>query len=412
MSELSNPAGTQLLAASATEPPTRRTLMTWSVLAGVAVGNLYWSQPMLDRIAKDLDVALADAGLLVTAVQLGYAIGILLVVPLGDVRDRRDLIVPAAIVSAIALFASAFAGEFAVLLAASFAAGVGAVSTQLLTTLAVARGPADERGRVVGVMLAGILGGIVTARVLGGWGATLVGWRGVFAVAGVLNVGLAICARRLIPAEPTATPVPYRRLLASTVGLLARPRLRHQVATAATTFGCCSLAWTAVTFQLSEEPYEYTPARIGVLGLVGLLGIATAALAGRWHDRGRGAAVTGVAWVALFSSFVPGASGVGTPLAVVVGALLLMDMSTQVNSAVTQARMLDAVPATLTSRANTLLVVGIFVGGAAGSAAASIAWRHGGIEASSLVGASGAVLGLCLWLRMRGQRLGAEEPSE
>ncbi|MEU0600690.1 MFS transporter, partial [Streptomyces sp. NPDC006393] len=266
---------------------TRSLTLLFASAGGLAVGNLYWAQPLLDFIAHDLHASPARAGWLVTATQIGYAGGIALIVPLGDVLNRRRLIPVITLCSAVALAACAAAPSFWALTAVITLLGMTTVSGQLLTPLAGDLASAARRGAVVGTVVSGLLTGILVSRTISGLVAEYAGWRTIFAAAAVLAVLFAVLLYRAIPPLEPKTRMPYPALIAS-VGRVARrePAVRWTLALGATGFAMFTMFWTALTFLLSGAPFSYPVSVIGLFGLAGLAGALAAQRAGRLHDRG------------------------------------------------------------------------------------------------------------------------------
>src|SRR3982751_3406233 len=203
---------------------TPRLTLLFAVAGGAAVGNLYWAQPLLDLIAEDLHASPATAGWLITATQVGYASGILLLVPLGDVVDRRRLIPIMMLCAAAALTACALAPSMGVLLVASTALGLTTVSGQILTPLAGDLADDSHRGRVVGTVVSGILIGILVSRTISGLVADAAGWRAIYVVAAVAAVLFAILLHRVIPPLAPKARLAYPKLIASVAAVVARER--------------------------------------------------------------------------------------------------------------------------------------------------------------------------------------------
>ena len=265
----------------------------FAVAAGAAVGNLYWAQPLLDLIAGDLGTSAAHAGWLVTTTQLGYALGILLVVPLGDVTNRRRLVPLALLAAAVALGLCAVAPSFGFLVAALGLVGLVTVGGQLLTPLAGDLATDADRGAVVGTVVSGILSGILLSRTVSGFVADAFGWRSIYIGAAVLDVVLAVLLYRAIPDLEPKARVRYPALIASVFTVIRRERIvRWTLVLAGIGFALFTMFWTALTFLLSGPPFSYPVSVIGLFGLVGLAapsrpsgpGACTTG-AGRWPPR-------------------------------------------------------------------------------------------------------------------------------
>src|SRR3954451_5861975 len=258
-----------------------------ALVGGFAVGNLYWAQPLPGVISGDFGVSTGTAATLVTVTQIGYAIGIVLLVPLGDVVNRRRLIPLMLVLSAVALLACAAAPTFTTLLVAIALLGVTTIAGQVVVPLAGDLADDASRGRVVGTVMTGFLAGTIVSRTLSGLEAQLAGWRAIYVVAAVVMLGLTILAYRKIPALPAPARMRFPALLASVGGVVRRHRLvRWNLVLSALQFGLCMMFWTALTFLLSESPFDYSPLTIGMLGLFGLAGAVAAQHIGKLHDRG------------------------------------------------------------------------------------------------------------------------------
>jgi predicted MFS family arabinose efflux permease len=375
---------------------TRGLTILFAVAAGAAVGNLYWAQPLLALIARDLHASTATAGWLVTVTQIGYAAGILLIVPLGDVRDRRRLVPVMLLCSAVALTVCALAPSIGVLLAALAALGVTTVSGQILTPLAGDLADDAHRGRVVGTVAAGILTGILASRTISGLVAGAAGWRTVFAVAAVAMVVLAVVLARVIPPLVPKTRMAYPALIASVGAVVLRERtVRWTLVLGAFGFAAFTMFWTSLTFLLSAPPFDYPVAVIGLFGLAGLAGAVAAQRAGRLHDGGWSLPATGAAWGVVLLSFVA-AVFAGRSVALILVVVVVLDVALQALGILNQLRVF-AVSHRARSRLNTAYVTSNFIGGAIGSAAAAVLWSTGGWTAVTIAGVVLSCLALAVW---------------
>jgi predicted MFS family arabinose efflux permease len=388
----------QEIASSSPTPASldRRLVLLLAVACGAAVANNYYAQPLLDVIAHDLGVSAGAAGLLVTGAQVGYGAGLILLVPLGDVLDRRRLVTRLLVLTAAGLAVAAAAPSFAVLAAAIAVVGLTSVVAQVLVPLAGTLAPEHERGQVVGNVMSGVLLGILLARTVSGLIADAGGWRLVYGIgAGLMLVLTAVLARTL-PSAPRATGLSYGALLRS-VGALVRdePILRRRMAYGALGMASFSVLWTAVAFLLSGPPYHYGEATIGLFGLAGLVGAGAAQGAGRLTDRGRAHAATGAFLLAIAVAW--GLLALGrTSLAALIAGVVLLDLGIQGQHIVNQS-MVYGLRSEARSRVNTAYMACNFFFGAIGSAGASVAWSAGGWGAVSTLGIGLAVAGLALW---------------
>src|SRR6201985_2693490 len=271
----------------------RGLLLLLAPACGTAAANLYYAQPLLHTLAGAFGVSNGTAGLLITISQLGYVVGLMLLVPLGDLHERRNLIRATMLGTAAALALAALAPAFAVLGAALAVVGVTSVVAQIVVPMSSSLSAEHERGSVVGTVMSGLLIGILLARTVSGLIAAAFGWRVVYWFAAAAMVTLAATLRRALPRVPPTTDLSYRGLLRS-VGQLVReePVLRQRMMVGALTFGCFSTLWTSLAFLLSGSPYHYGHAVIGLFGLVGVVGAWAAWGAGRIADRGHNARTT------------------------------------------------------------------------------------------------------------------------
>lgn len=375
---------------------TRALTLLFAVAGGAAVGNLYWAQPLLEEIARSFGVSVGAAGLLVTVTQIGYAVGIFLVVPLGDVLNRRRLIPLVLVASSVALFAAAAAPGFGLLLGSLVLVGLTTVAGQLLIPLAGDLAEPAERGRVVGTVVSGVLIGILVSRTVSGLVADAFGWRAIYVLAGVIALVFAGVLGRLLPVLPARAAIAYGTLLGSVFVAVRRHRaVPVTLMISAAGFSVFTLFWTGITFLLSTEPYGYSVTQIGLVGLVGLAGAIAAQRAGRLHDRGWSVPVTGAAIAVTIGSLVLAAVGQRS-IVVVLIAVLILDIAIQAMNVLNQSRMFAVDPAAR-SRLNTAFVTVNFIGGAIGSALASVLYDLGGWTAVMVGGSAVLAAALVVW---------------
>jgi predicted MFS family arabinose efflux permease len=373
-----------------------RLVLMLAFACGATVANLYYAQPLLDTIAKSLGTTEATAGLLVTASQLGYAAGLLLIVPLGDLLERRGLITRLLLVCAAAMVLAAAAPSVAVLGLGIAVVGVTSVVAQVLVPFAGDLASDDERGRVVGTVMSGLLIGILAARTVSGLIAEVAGWRTVFAFGAALMVALTVALHHALPVVAPKVTTPYRSLLRSVATLVRHePLLRLRMTYGALGMATFSVLWTSLTFLLSQEPYAYSDAVIGLFGIAGLAGASAALGGGRLFDRGWGSWATGGAWLAVVIGWVLCDLG-GTSLIALIAGLVILDAGVQLQHIVNQSTIYALVPEAR-SRLTTAYMTGNFLAGALGSAAAAVVWSADGWEGVSLLGGGLAVAALLLW---------------
>src|ERR1700759_4249552 len=250
---------------------TRGLVLLLATVCGTAAANLYYAQPLLHTLGRTFGVSNATAGLLITISQLGYVLGLALLVPLGDLHARRGLISATMLVTALALVVSATAPAFAVLGSALAVVGLTSVVAQIVVPMSSSLSAEHERGSVVGTVMSGLLIGILLARTISGLIAAAMGWRTVFWFAAAAMVLLAAILRRALPRVPPTTDLSYGGLMRSIVSLIREePILRQRMMVGALAFGCFSTLWTSLAFLLSGPPYNYGNGVIGLFGLVGV----------------------------------------------------------------------------------------------------------------------------------------------
>ena len=371
-------------------------MLLLAVATGAAAANLYYAQPLLDTIADGLGTSAGLAGLVLTASQIGYAAGLLLIVPLGDLVERRALVVRMLLACAAGLAVCAAAPSFGVLALGIAVVGVTSVVAQVLVPFAGDLAAEEERGKVVGTIMSGLLIGILLARTLSGFVAELAGWRAVYLLAAVAMVALSAALRRALPLIAARGGTPYPALLRSIATLVAEePVLRRRMTYGMLGMTSFTLVWTALTFLLSGPAYGYSEGTIGLFGLVGLVGALAAQGAGRLSDRDLGSAATAGFWLLVLAGWLLCDLG-GSSLAALLAGLVVLDAGVQ-GQHITNQSTIYALRPDARSRVTTAYIAGNFLAAAVGSALASALWGAGGWEAISAVGIGSGVLALALW---------------
>ena len=370
----------------------------FAVAAGLAVGNLYWAQPLLAQITGEFGVPVAQGGMLVTATQIGYALGILLIVPLGDVVPRRKLITVVMLASVVALAASAAAPGFAVLALFLSLLGLTTVSGQIIVPLSGDLAAPDQRGRVVGIVGAGISIGILVARTVSGFAADAVGWRLVYVGAAVVNLVLALIINRALPPLPERPRISYPALLADVFrSLRTTPTLLRVMAISGISFGIVfNILWTSMTFLLAGEPFWYSTSQIGLVSLAGVAGAVASMRMGRLADGPKRVLWLGVCILACAAAMFAGIFS-GTSIVALVVVAAVFSVACQGVSILCQTRLFTLAPEKR-SRLNTCFVVGNFLCGSVGSALASALWNAGGWHAVMIGATVASVLSFGVWL--------------
>ncbi len=384
----------------------RRLVLLLAFVCGAAAANLYYAQPLLHTIGHALSVSDGTAGLLVTASQAGYVVGLALLVPLGDLHERRRLITVMLVVTAVAQGCAAAAPAFAMFALAIGVAGVTSVVAQIVVAMSSSLAADAQRGRVVGTVMSGLLIGILTARTLSGLVAGALGWRAVFVLAGAAMLLLAIVLRSALPRVPATERLGYPALLRSVGALIAQERvLRQRMLLGACSMGSFSVLWTALSFLLSGSPYHYGNSVIGLFGLAGIAGALAAPVAGRAADRGHGRLATTAVILALLAGWGLLALGKAS-LAALLAGIVVLDLGVQ-GLHISNQSAIYALRGEARSRLTTAYMVAYFLGGTALSAATSALYASDGWEAVCGLGAATSLVALAAWVVSALDRPGA-----
>ncbi|GAA4058990.1 MFS transporter [Actinomadura miaoliensis] len=391
----------------------RGLLLLMSVATGLAVAGNYFAQPLLDLIGRELGTGTSLVALIVTAAQCGYALGLILLVPLGDLVDRRRLAVSLYAATAVFLLVSATAANGTVLLASTALTALTSVGAQVVVPFAAALADPAERGRVVGTVMTGLMLGLLLARTASGALSELGGWRTVYWVNAALMALMAVLLRVFLPRLGADGPrMSYSGLLRSTVAMFRyEPLLRWRAGIAALSLASFSVLWTALTFLLVRPPYGWSESAIGLVGLLGVAGALTATVAGRLADRGHVQIVAGAGTVLLVASWPAIAAGAHSLVLMVVGVVVL-DLAHQAVLNSSQ-NVVYALRPEARNRINSAFMTTFFVGGAAGSALTSVVWAHGGWSGVCVLGAALSAGTLVLWVleRITVSRAAGKRPS-
>ena len=378
-----------------------------AVTCAVTVANLYYAQPLLHSISDSLHVSQGSASLLVTVGQLGYAAGLLFIVPAGDIMRRRPLLTSMLAFCAITLAGAALAPNLAVLAGAVALCCVTSVVVQMLVPYAATLASDNERSRVIGTLMGGLLIGILLSRTFAGVVAEFGGWRTVYGIAAVFMALTAVMLRRVLPDHAPQLTITYREQLRGVLDIArAEPVLRWRSLIAACGFGSFGAFWTTVTFLLSSPQYGFSQLAIGLFALVGAAGAITSMAGGRLLDKRPELRwpVTGASLALLAGSYVliglGGAHLGAVSLVLLIIGVLLMDACVQGAHVMNQSVIYDLLPQAR-SRLTTVYVTTMFAGGAVGSALGAQAYDRWGWTGATLVAAAFPVLGLLFWLASR-----------
>jgi predicted MFS family arabinose efflux permease len=367
--------------------------------SGLSVANVYYAQPLLDALAQDFSIPRAAIGSVVLATQIGSALALLLVVPLGDLWNRRRLMLAQAISLAIVLVGISVASSPVALLAGMLGAGLlGTAMTQGLIAYAASAAGPNERGRVVGAAQSGVFVGLLLARVLAGGISDIAGWRAVYAASATAMLVLAALLWRALPAlSATSQRLSYSHLLASMFELLRSERvLRVRGILAMLMFATLNIFWSALVLPLSGPPYGYSHTAIGAFGLAGALGALAAARAGYWADRGLGQRTTAVALALLIAAWIPLALMGASLWALLVG-IVLLDLGAQAIHVTNQSMIFTRRP-DAHSRMVGVYMLFYAVGSGLGAMATTSVYAVAGWYGVCLLGAAVSVAALIFWI--------------
>ncbi|AYY07438.1 MFS transporter [Enterobacter roggenkampii] len=373
-------------------------ILLMSVATGLAVASNYYAQPLLDTIARAFNLSASSAGFIVTAAQLGYAAGLLFLVPLGDMFERRMLIVSMTLLAAGGMLITASSQSLTMMIIGTALTGLFSVVAQILVPLAATLASPEKRGKVVGTIMSGLLLGILLARTVAGLLASLGGWRTVYWVASVLMVIMALALWRGLPKVKQENHLNYPQLLASVFSLFTQDKLlRTRALLGCFTFANFSILWTSMAFLLAAPPFNYSEGVIGLFGLAGAAGALGARPAGGLADKGKSHLTTSAGLVLLLLSWAAIWYGHVSVLALIVG-ILVLDLTVQ-GVHITNQTVIYRVKPEARNRLTAGYMTSYFIGGAAGSLISASAWQHAGWSGVCAIGTIVATINLLVWWR-------------
>lgn len=379
------------------QPLKSSVVLLFAVACGLAVGNVYYAQPLLDAMADAFAMSPATIGIVITLTQIGYGIGLVLLVPLGDLLNRRRLIVTQTLLSAATLLMIALAPNSVWLLLGMTLTGLLAVVTQVLVAYAATLAVPAQRGRVVGVVTSGIVVGILLARTIAGAMADLAGWRAIYLLSAGLTLLMALLLLRILPKNEAAQPASrYGALIASVFSLFRQePVLRQRAILALLTFASAMVLWTPMVLPLAAPPLSLSHSEIGLFGLAGAAGALAAARAGHLADRGLGQWVSGLSLLLMLASWLPIALTQSSLWALLLGVITL-DLGLQAVH-VTSQSMIYSVRPEAQSRLTAGYMLFYSIGSALGSITSTAMYAWAGWTGVCLLGAAINAVALGYW---------------
>ena len=352
-------------------------ILIMAIACGITIANLYYNQPLLVLLATDFNTSAHTVGLIPTLTQIGYALGILLLVPMGDLWERRRLIVIMMVLTAAALALAASSPSLGWLIATSFMIGVTTIAAQVIIPFATLLVRPQERGEAVGMLMSGVFIGILLARTVSGFVGENLGWRAMYWIASGLMLLLAGMMAKLLPRSQPALEKSYAGLMRSLIHLIrTEPRLQRAALIGAMTFGAFSAFWSTLAFLLEQPPYHYGSDVVGLFGLVGVAGAAIAPIAGKISDARSPRFAVGLGLITTIFSFVV-LWAFGYQLWGLVVGVIVMDLGVQATQISNQTSIYQ-LPTEIHSRLNAIYIMFYFVGGALGSFLGAFAWSNFG----------------------------------
>ncbi|MDF2433757.1 MAG: hypothetical protein JWP44_3388 [Mucilaginibacter sp.] len=353
---------------------TSLTLWIMTIATGLVVANLYYNQPLLEDIARTFHTSKGKAGLVSLLTQIGYAIGMLFLVPLADMVKRKRLMLIVFAFIVLSLLITAFAQSINILIFASFLLGASSMIPQLLVPMAAHLARPEERGRKIGVIMSGLLIGILLSRTFSGYIGAYFGWRAVFYIAAGIMLLMWLMIGLFLPEVEPDYKGSYGKLMASLADLIKNePKLRLAALRGALCFACFSAFWTTVVFLLHQN-FNLGSAVAGEFGLVGAFGALAAGLMGRLSDKMDAYKLSGYTLLLILISFVIFIfSGHSIP-GLIIGVIVL-DMGVQATHISNQS-IIFALDAKARNRINTIYMVAYFIGGAVGTLISTQLWKN------------------------------------
>ena len=368
-------------AASAPPVLTPALRIAMSVACGTAIANIYYSQPLLPQIARDLHATVRGIGILPTLTQVGFALGVFLLAPLGDVLERKRLVLATLVLVTLSLVAAAIAPNLPFLAVASFAIGITSVISTLVLPFAVQLSRPEERGATVGSIAGAMLLGVLLSRTLSGVVGGALGWRFMYSLAAVLMVVLALVLRKQLPQSHPSESMKYSALIRSMFGLIrTEPLLREATINGMLLYGALSTFWATLIFLIESPIYHFGPTKgpaiAGLFGLIGAGSALAAPIAGKLTDRLSPRTIVGWAGLSMLAGFVV-LWAFGFHIWGLILGVILIDIAAQVATVSNQATVYSLAPGAH-SRLYTVYRAVYSLGGSAGAYLGVLGWSIAG----------------------------------
>lgn len=352
-------------------------LWTLAIISGVTVANIYYNQPLLNLISRDLNISEFTANLIAMCSQVGYAIGLLFIIPLGDLYRRRNIILVNISILVVSLLTIALAPNIHLILVASLLTGICSVIPQIFMPLAAQFSTPETKGRNVGIILSGLLTGILASRVVSGIAGEYMGWRFIYYIAAGLMVVCLVVIMKILPDIPSNFRGSYFSLMKSLYSIFRQyPQLRISSLRAAFSFGSFLAMWSCMAFKMEQAPFFAGNNIIGLLGLCGIAGALTASSVGRYINKLGvkrlnyiGCSLIIGAWIVLYVGQYSYAG--------IIAGILLIDIGMQCIQLSNQTTAFALCPQA-SNRINTIFMTTYFIGGSAGTFLAGTFWQYFG----------------------------------
>lgn len=369
-------------------------LMAFAI--GVTIASNYYAQPLLHSITHDLHIAVEHAGSIIMTAQLSYAVGLLFITPLGDMIERKRLILILMLLSTCGLVISASSQNLWMLIVGTAMTGLFSTVAQVLIPFAATLAKPEHRGKIVGTLMSGMLLGILLGRTFAGAISTIADWHYVYWIATGIMLIVTFLLWLSLPRYRNHISINYLQLLLS-IGALYRqePVLKIRSLLAITSFALFSLLWTPLAFLLTDAPYHYSDFIIGLFGLAGAAGALGSPIVGKLSDKGKGKTATTIGLALLLASWLPLSLAQYSIIALILGVILL-DFAVQVTHVSNMSAIYQIRPEAR-SRINTGYMVSYFTGGMLGSVGSTYLFSHYGWIAIVIVGTILGILGLIIW---------------
>ncbi|WP_262302123.1 MFS transporter [Segatella hominis] len=373
----------------------RSLLLTMAVIAGLTVANCYYNQPLLEMIRHDMGVSQHEANLITVVTQIGYALGLCFLIPMGDLYSRRRIIVINMSVAAVMAVFIAFSQRVWIVWGASLLLGACSVIPQFFIPIAGQYSEKKNKGRNMGIVLSGLLTGILASRVVSGYVGEWLGWREMFIIAALIMIVCLILTLKIMPQIDSNYVGTYRGLMKSVFHIVAsNARIRLYAIRAAFSFGSMMAIWSCLAFRLAQAPFFSGSEMVGTLGMCGIAGALAASglgkLVNQWGIRKLslyGACLQLVAWT---TAYLFGDTYMG-----LIVAIIMVDIGLQCLQLSNQSGCIQEMPEA-SNRANTIFMTTYFIGGSFGTYCAGLAWTHEGWMGVCAVGAVLAAISLSI----------------